>query len=99
MTKRPRTLRGWAIGPDGVPIPRNFLVRNQTMLGAEVQLLDLLRGKRFDNFRVAIFYSDGQWTVEFETFDPPRTEIGQGKKFAEAWDALSKKVADAALTP
>jgi hypothetical protein len=58
-----------------------------------------LRGKRFDNFRVAIFYSDGQWTVEFETFDPARTEIGQGKKFAEAWDALSKKVADAALTP
>ena len=55
---------------------------------AEDQLLYLLRGKDADNFTLKILFSDGCWTIELSTFEPALTGIGQGKSFAEAWDAI-----------
>jgi hypothetical protein len=52
------------------------------------ELLHLLSGNDADNFTLKVLLSDGQWTVELSTMEPPARGIGQGQSFAEAWNAI-----------
>ena len=56
---------------------------------AEEQLLYLLRLQGVDNFTLKILHSDGRWTVELESIEPPGRGIGEGATFAEAWHAIA----------
>lgn len=59
---------------------------------AEADLLEMLRGRDGESFRLVVTCEHGNWQVVLEDLDQQAAyAVGEGKSFAEAWSKPSRK--------
>ncbi len=59
---------------------------------AEADLLDMLRSRDGQSFRLVITCERGRWQVVLEDLEQQAAyAVGEGKSFAEAWSNPSRK--------